>query len=123
MKNPHIGLKRLISASSYSLAGIQYAYRHEASFRQEIWLCIMACPWIFVLSQNIYDAFFLGFSLLFVLVTELLNSAIEAIVDKTTPEIHPLAKAAKDMGSAAVTTSIGFMICVWGYFIVQFLIR
>ena len=107
------GLKRLINAAGYSIDGFKAAYRHEDAFRQEVWLallliptaCLLPVPW---LGRGLMIA-----SVLLVLVVELLNSAIEAVVDRVSLESHRLAKRAKDIGSAAVLVSLLSVVVVW----------
>ena len=100
------GLIRLFDAFGYSMKGFRAAWRNEAAFRQEALLAIVLLPASFFLARNGLELALLIGGVMLVLITELLNSAIEAIVDKTTPEIHELAGRAKDMGSAAVLCSL-----------------
>ncbi len=107
------GIRRIINAFYYSLAGLRRAWTSEAAFRQEVLLAtplILIAIWLDVSLQA--KALLIG-SVLLILITELLNSAIEAIVDKTTPEIHELAGAAKDMGSAAVLIALVNCLVIW----------
>ena len=108
------GLIRLWRAGGYSLAGIGAAYRHEAAFRQEVWLAVVLIPLAFWLPLADFFKALLLVCMLGVLVAELLNSAIEAVVDMVSPEIHPLAKRAKDAGSAAVLVALVILAAVWG---------
>jgi len=109
------GLRRILNATSYSLAGLRAAYRHEHAFRQEVWLAV---PLIaiaqFVSVDRACRALMIG-SVLFVLIIELLNSAIEAIVDRVSLDFHPLAQRAKDLGSAAVFIGLVNVIVTWGW--------
>lgn len=100
------GIVRLFDAFGYSMKGFRAAWINEAAFRQEAVLAAVLIPAAFFLASNAIELALLVGSVLIVLITELLNSAIEAIVDKTTPEIHELAGRAKDMGSAAVLVSL-----------------
>lgn len=107
------GLRRVWNAFNYSLAGLKAAYLCEDAFRQEVWLAIVLVPlalWLPVpwLGRGLMIA-----SLLLVLVVELLNSAIEAVVDRVGLENHRLAKRAKDIGSAAVLVSLLLVLVVW----------
>lgn len=107
------GLVRLWNAVHYSLAGLKAAYRHEDAFRQEVHLAILLIPLTFLLpATNIGRALMIG-SVLLVLVVELLNSAVEATVDRISLEHHRLAKRAKDIGSAAVLISLINVAIVW----------
>lgn len=108
------GLTRLVNAFRYSLAGLSAAYRHEDAFRQEAWLSLILIPLALVLPASaIGKALMIG-SVLLVLVVELLNSAIEAVVDRVSLERHHLAKRAKDIGSAAVLIALLDVVLVWG---------
>lgn len=107
------GLVRLFDAFGYSMKGFQAAWQNEAAFRQEALLAIILLPASFFLARTALELALLIGGVMLVLVTELLNSAIEAIVDKTTPEIHELAGRAKDMGSAAVLCSLVACGAIW----------
>jgi diacylglycerol kinase (ATP) len=107
------GLTRIINAAGYSWKGIKHAYRFEAAFRQEAWCCILLVPAALYFADTLAEQLLLIASLLFVLVVELLNSAIEAVVDRIGAEHHTLSGAAKDMGSAAVLFSIILAALVW----------
>lgn len=107
------GLMRIINAARYSWKGIKHAYRNEAAFRQELWGCILLVPAAFYFAHSLGDQLLLIASLLLVLIVELLNSAIEAVVDRIGSEQHKLSGAAKDMGSAAVLFSIIIVALVW----------
>lgn len=100
------GLKRLFAAAGNSLAGLAAAWRHEAAFRQEAALGLILLPGSFWLGQTSVERILLAGSWLLVLVVELLNSAIEAAVDRVGTDRHELAGRAKDMGSAAVFLSM-----------------
>jgi diacylglycerol kinase (ATP) len=107
------GLVRLINAFRYSLDGLSAAYRHEDAFRQEIWLALVLIPAAFFMpASGIGKALMIG-SVLLVLVVELLNSAIEAVVDRVSLDHHHLAKRAKDIGSAAVLIALINIAAVW----------
>jgi diacylglycerol kinase (ATP) len=96
------GLKRIINALGYSLDGLAAAWRHENAFRQEVVAFGVLTVVALVLPISVYQKLFLIAVLVFVLIVELINSAIEAAVDRVSLERHPLAKNAKDLGSAAV---------------------
>lgn len=107
------GLLRIWNAFHYSLAGLAAAYRHEDAFRQEIHLAIVLIPLALLLpATGIGHALMMG-SVLLVLVVELLNSAVEAAVDRISLENHRLAKRAKDIGSAAVLVSLINVAVIW----------
>ena len=96
------GPRQILLALRYSLKGLSAAYRYEASFRLEAQLFVVLAPLGLWFGHGPFEKAWLVASLLLVLMAELLNGAIEAVVDKTTPEFHELAGRAKDMGSAAV---------------------
>lgn len=108
------GLTRVWNAFRYSLAGLQAAFRHEDAFRQECLLAVVLIPTAFAVpTDGIGKALLIG-SVLLVLIVELLNSAIEATVDRVSLEHHQLAKRAKDIGSAAVLIALLNLALVWG---------
>ena len=107
------GLRRVWNAVFYSMAGLAAAFKHEAAFRQEVLLAAILIPLVFFLpASNLGRALMLG-SVLLVLIVELLNSALEATVDRISFEEHPLAKRAKDIGSAAVFVALLNVLIVW----------
>lgn len=117
MENPYkgkTGLMRLWNACSYSLAGFRAAYKHEDAFRQEALLAAILIPLALWLPVSALGKALMIASVLLVIIVELLNSAVEATVDRISLENHDLAKRAKDIGSAAVLTSLGNVIVVWG---------
>ncbi|MEW5782014.1 MAG: diacylglycerol kinase [Pseudomonadota bacterium] len=108
------GLTRLINALRYSLDGLAAAYRHEDAFRQETWLALLLIPLaLFMPASGLGKALMVG-SVLLVLIVELINSAIEAAVDRVSLERHRLAKRAKDIGSAAVLVALINVVATWG---------
>ena len=107
------GLRRLVNALGYSRDGLAAAWKNEAAFREEILLACIAMPLAIYLGKTgVERALMLG-SILLILIVEILNSAIEAVVDKASPEMHELAKRAKDMGSAAVLFSLINAAIIW----------
>ena len=117
MESPHkgkTGLRRVWNAFFYSMAGFAAAFKYEDAFRQEIILAAILIPLTFFLpASNIGRAVMIA-SMLLVLIVELLNSALEATVDRISIENHPLAKRAKDIGSAAVFVALLNAAIVWG---------
>jgi diacylglycerol kinase (ATP) len=107
------GLTRIYRAFGYSLQGLGAAFRHEAAFRQELALAVLLLPLGLWLGQGGVERALLAGSWVLVLIVELLNSAIEATVDRFGPEHHELSGRAKDIGSAAVMLSIGLAILIW----------
>ncbi|HTH95030.1 MAG TPA: diacylglycerol kinase [Rhodocyclaceae bacterium] len=107
------GLTRVWNAFHYSLAGLASAYRHEDAFRQETWLAIVLIPVaLFCPVTPVEKAVMIG-SVLLVVIVELLNSAVEAAIDRISLDRHLLSKRAKDIGSAAVLIALLNVIIVW----------
>lgn len=116
LESPHkgkTGLRRIWNALFYSVEGLRAAYRHEDAFRQEVWLAAVLVPLAFFLPATQIGKALMVASVLLVLIVELLNSAIEATVDRVSLENHRLAKRAKDIGSAAVMISLVNVAVVW----------
>lgn len=107
------GLQRLVNATRYSLEGFAAAARHEDAFRQELLLAAVLVPLGLWLGNGGVERALLVGSVLLVLVVELLNSAVEATVDRVSLEDHRLAKRAKDLGSAAVMMCFVAAAAVW----------
>ena len=108
------GLRRVWNALFYSMAGFAAAFKYEDAFRQEVVLAAILIPLVFILpASNLGRALMIA-SVLLVLIVELLNSALEATVDRVSIENHPLAKRAKDIGSAAVFVALLNAVIVWG---------
>jgi diacylglycerol kinase (ATP) len=116
-ESPHkgkTGLKRVSSAFFYSMAGLRAALRHEDAFRQEVFLAVLLIPAAFFTPATGTGKALLIAAVLLVLIVELLNSAVEAAVDRISLENHVLAKRAKDIGSAAVLLALINVPVVWG---------
>lgn len=107
------GLKRLIKAFSNSLQGIRAAFKNEAAFRQEVFLSFILVPLGLWLGDNGLERAVLVGSLFLVMITELINSGIEAVVDRVGVEHHELSGRAKDVGSAAVLIALINVTVVW----------
>jgi len=107
------GIKRVVLAGLYSWRGLKVAFRKEEAFRQESILAMILLPLAFYLGQSGIDIALMGGSVLLVLIVEILNSAIEAVVDRISFERHKLSGRAKDMGSAAVLLSLLNVVMVW----------
>jgi len=105
-KKQKTGFARLLSAFFYSRDGLRAAWIQETAFRQELLLGLCLTPFIFWMGGSLVIKLILLGSIFVVLITELMNSAIEAVVDMITEDFHPLAKKAKDMASAAVLLSL-----------------
>ena len=114
-QHPHkrrTGLNRLWHATGYSLAGLRAGWGEQA-FRQEAMLAIVLLPLAFWLGRGWVETAVLAGAVVLVLITELLNSGLEAAIDRIGPELHDLSKRAKDMGSAAVLLSLLLCGAVW----------
>ena len=107
------GVARIWNAFLYSMEEISAAFRHETAFRQEVLLAVILIPTALLLPANGTGKALMMASVLLVLIVELVNSAIEAVVDRISPEQHPLAKRAKDFGSAAVLLSLINVPLIW----------
>ncbi|ADE12691.1 diacylglycerol kinase [Sideroxydans lithotrophicus] len=117
MESPYkgkTGLVRLWNAFGYSLAGFRAAYKHEDAFRQEVLLAVVMIPLALWLPVGYIGQALMISSVLLVIIVELLNSAVEATVDRISLENHDLAKRAKDIGSSAVLVSLINVFVVWG---------
>lgn len=113
MKPGKTGLRRLLDATGYSLKGIRACWQNEAAFRQEVVLILVLLPLSFVVANSIEQWLLLVVPLLVLLVVELLNSAIENVVDRIGHELHALSGQAKDMGSAAVLICLILIFVAW----------
>lgn len=109
-----ISVQRVIRATGYSLQGLKSAYVHEAAFRQEVLLAVVLLPLGAYLGDTAVEKVLLVGSVLLVMLVELLNSAIEALVDRIGTEYHELSGRAKDLGSAAVFMSMMLFVITWG---------
>jgi len=107
------GFERLIKATQFSCQGFKAAFKNEAAFRQEVFLAIILIPLGFYLGNNGLERALLISVVILVPIIELLNSGIEAIVDRVSTENHELSGRAKDLGSAAVLLSLINVVVVW----------
>lgn len=113
------GLRRLLNAFGYSLAGIKAAYQNEDAFRQEVIMAIVLIPLAIYLGETLLEMAFMIACVLLVIIVELINSSIEATVDRISLENHLLAKRAKDIGSAAVLLSLFNLVIIWGLIVLR----
>ncbi len=107
------GLKRLINAGGYAVEGLVDAFKTEEAFKQETLLALVLIPVSFCIDTTSVGHALLVASVLFVLLMELLNTAVETVIERISDDIHPLSKRAKDLGSAAVFVSLINLIAVW----------
>lgn len=108
------GLRRLINAAGFSWQGLRAAYRYEEAFKQEAWASLVLIPLALILGDNGTERALLLGAWLLVPIVELLNSGVEAVVDRISDELHPLAGRAKDIGSAAVLVALINFATIWG---------
>lgn len=113
MKNDATGFARLIAAFGFSMKGLKSTYATEAAFRQEVWLAIVLLPLAFVVGDSGLEIAILISTVLLLLIVELLNTAIEKVVDRLGSDYHALSGAAKDAGSAAVLLTLTLVVVVW----------
>lgn len=116
LESPHKGtrgVKRLVNAFFFSLAGLVSAYRHESAFRQEVALAAVLLPVACILPVSPTDRVLLIATVLLTLIVELLNSGVEAAIDRISFDTHRLSKRAKDLGSAAVLMSLVLLFVTW----------
>ncbi len=118
-KYSRTGWRRLLDATGFSIKGLRAAWGHEAAFRQELVVVLILLPIAFWLGQTFTQRALLIFSLLTVLMVELLNSAVETAIDRMGDELHELSGRAKDMGSAAVMISLVAAGVVWGLIAIE----
>ena len=114
--NPHkgrTGFDRIARATGYSINGLRSAYRGESAFRQETWLAMVLVPAAFFVGRGWVEVALLAGSAVLVLIVELLNSGIEAAIDRISFEMHDLSKRAKDFASAAVMLSLFLCGGIW----------
>ena len=122
MKSPYkgkTGIKRLVNAFGYSIAGTLAAFKHEEAFRQEVILTAILTPIAIYYGETAIDQALMISSLLLIIIVELLNSSIEATVDRISVKHHKLAKRAKDIGSAAVFFSLINAAVIWFLLLVR----
>ena len=124
-ESPHKGqrgLQRLFNALFYSLSGLRIAFRHESAFRQEVALAAVLVPIACLVKVSAVERVLLLESVLFVFVVELLNSSVEAAIDRIGFDTHRLSKRAKDLGSAAVLVALLMLAVTWGMIVIAPLI-
>lgn len=114
MKPGKTGLTRVMHALGYSLQGLGAAWKFEAAFRQEVIMALLLIPAAFWLASSHIELVLLIASVFWVLIAELINSSVEAVVDRTGSEVHELSGRAKDIGSAVVLLSLVLLSIVWG---------
>ena|ERR1700712_1587604 len=114
--NPHkgrTGWDRIQRAFGYSIDGLTIAYRNESAFRQEVWLAVVLLPLSLWVGRSWVEIALLAGSVMIVMIVELLNSGLEAVVDRISFELHELSKVAKDLASAAVFLAVLLCAGIW----------
>ncbi len=109
----NVGMRRLMNACKFSMQGFKSTFKTEEAFRQECYLAIIALPLSFFITDNVIEWILLVVSFLLLMLTEIINSAIEATVDRFGGEYHELSGKAKDAGSAAVAIAILIVCVTW----------
>ena len=117
-KPGNTGLKRIIKAFGYSWQGLKALCKHEAAFRQELVLAVILIPLAFYLGRSPLETAILIIPIFIILIAEMLNSAIEAVVDRIGEEKHELAGRAKDIGSMTVLTAFILLLTTWGIILI-----
>jgi len=112
------GLKRIVNAIFFSVAGFKATWQHEEAFRQEVLLLIVTVPMAIWLTDNNIERVLLIGSIIGVLIVELLNSAVETVVDRIGLEHHELSGRAKDIGAAAVMLSLALAALTWALILI-----
>lgn len=118
-KPGNTGLKRIVKATGYSIQGLKAAFKHEAAIRQELALLSIAVILAWLVDVGMVERILMIGVVVLVLIVELVNSAIEAVVDRIGIERHELSGRAKDIGSAAVMVALAFAAFTWLYILVS----
>jgi diacylglycerol kinase (ATP) len=113
MKSKHSGIKRILLAFRHSFDGLAAAFESESAFRQDLFVCAAGVAALFFIPLEFWERLALGSSLVFILLAELTNTAIESVVDRIGDEYNDLSKKAKDIGSAIVLTTFASVIALW----------
>lgn len=121
-KNKLGHLQRFGPAIKHSVQGLKATYKYEIAFRQQVWLLVFLTPVAILISDSFVEFALLMLSVFGILITELLNSAVEAAVDRIGLEHHELSGRAKDIGSAAVFVAMVCFVMIWGYKLYQYFI-
>ena len=117
-ENKPTGLKRIKLATLNSFRAFKWLYINESAFKQELLLLLIAIPITFCFDISVKEQVILVLAILFIMFTEVINTAIEAVVDRVGLDIHPLSGLAKDLGSAAVFISLVFAASIWAIILI-----
>ena len=118
MKSPYTGISRIIHAFKYSFDGLVATFKSESAFKQDLLLCLCATILQFFIDVSPMSRTLMMLSLMLILIAELINTAIETIVDRISPSKHQLSKKAKDIGSAIVLLTLTFVALLWVFLII-----
>lgn len=113
-KTGNKGIKRIINATKFSIDGIKATWQSEEAFRQEAVAAMILLPLSFWVAESVIEWILLVVTVLLLLLVEIVNSSIEAVVDRFGSDWHELSKKAKDAGSAAVSIAIAIAVLTWG---------
>ena len=113
MKSPYTGIKRILHAFMYSLSGLKFVFKNEAAFRQDLLLCVLGITLQFFIDVPVLHRIIMLSSLVLIILAELVNTAIETIVDRIGVEKNKLSGHAKDIGSAIVLITLLLVIALW----------
>jgi len=119
MKSPHKGIKRIFKAFGYSFDGFKAAFKNEAAFRQDVFFCTIGFIALIFIPVTYLEKILMASALLLILLMELVNTGIEAIIDHISPNYHELSKIAKDVGSLLVLISFINWLIIWGTLLVK----
>lgn len=119
MKSPYTGLKRILKAFSYSFDGFVATFKSEAAFRQDLIVCFIGFGVLFFLPLDIFSKMLMSASLILILLMELINTAIEVVIDRISGDYHPLSKKAKDIGSLIVLLAFINATVIWGSLLIS----
>lgn len=118
MKSSDVGLKRILKAFLYSYDGFCTAFKSEAAFRQDLLFCLIAGGLLFFLPVTLEQTALMALTLILILLMELINTAIETVVDRISPDYHELSKKAKDIGSLLVLIAFAATGLVWSLILI-----
>ena len=119
MKSPHQGAQRILKAFVYSASGFKQAFQSEAAFRQDLLFCAVLFVLALLLPLGFLEKLLMIGALVLVLLMELVNTVIETVVDRISPDFHGLSKKAKDIGSLLVLISFLNVVLIWGAILVH----
>lgn len=123
MKHQYTGIRRIFEAFKNSLDGFVFAFREEEAFRQDVILFLLGLIFIFFIHIPFMEKILLFSALFFILFAEIVNSSLEAVIDRISTDWHSLSKAVKDMGSLLVLLAFIYFFIIWGGILFKFLFK